>query len=143
MIRKNTRIGIVGAGTTGTYLTYLLAKKGYQVDLFEKSPAPRTDDSGILLISSGMKAIYQGNSELCYQLIEKGVPVKTFEFRNFKDRVVEQQQVEYEEKEIPGILIHRKAILESILTYLPEDCLYYNAFDRLTIYAKALIVFYV
>ncbi|NES90206.1 NAD(P)/FAD-dependent oxidoreductase, partial [Okeania sp. SIO2B9] len=127
MIAQNTRIGIVGAGTTGTYLTYLLAKKGYQVDLFEKYPAPRTDGCGILLISPGMQAIHQGNPELCYQLIEKGVPAKTFEFRNFKDEVVKQEQVEYEEKEIPGILIHRKAILESILAYLPEYCLHCNA----------------
>ncbi|RQH25750.1 FAD-dependent oxidoreductase [Okeania hirsuta] len=127
MIAQNTRIGIVGAGTTGTYLTYLLAKKGYQVDLFEKYPAPRTDGCGILLISPGMQAIHQGNPELCYQLIEKGVPAKTFEFRNLKDEVVKQEQVEYEEKEIPGILIHRKAILESILAYLPEYCLHCNA----------------
>ncbi|MEM1171559.1 MAG: FAD-dependent monooxygenase [Cyanobacteria bacterium P01_H01_bin.35] len=127
MITKNTRIGIVAAGTTGTYLTYLLAKKGYKVDLFEKSFAPHTDGCGILLISPGMQAVHQGNPELCYQLIEKGMPAKTFEFPNFKDEVVNREQPEYEEKGIPGILIHCKAILESILTYLPQYCLHCNA----------------
>ncbi|MGK7932015.1 MAG: FAD-dependent monooxygenase [Microcystaceae cyanobacterium] len=133
MVKQNSRIGIIGAGTSGVYLAYLLLKQGYQVDIFEKSPTPRTDGCGILLVASGMEALRQGNPDLCYQLIQAGAPVQTFEFRNLKGGIASQERVEYEADEIPGMLIHRKAILEALLSYLPSNCLHLNtAFSHLT-----------
>ena len=122
MVTKDQRIGIIGAGTTGVYLAGLLKKKGYKVDLFEKSPYPRTDGCGILLVSSGMEALNQGNPDICRKLVSLGAPVKTFEFRNLKGVVSNQEIVEYQEGELPGMLIHRKAILETLLEELPSEC---------------------
>ncbi len=141
MVTTHPRIGIIGAGTTGVYLTSLLAEKGYHVDLFEKSEHPRTDGCGILLISSGMNALAQGNPRLCHRLISLGAPVKTFEFRNLKGKVGNRETVEYEEGELPGMLIHRKAILETLLQELPPECLHLNAkFSQLSQTEKEVTV---
>lgn len=127
MVSLNCRVGIVGAGTSGVYLGSLLARQGYQVDVFEKSPVPRTDGCGILLVGSGMKAVNQGNPQLCQRLLHSGTPVKHFEFRNLKGGVANSESVTYEENELPGMLIHRKAILEAVLAELPTNCLHLNA----------------
>lgn len=127
MISSNCRVGIVGAGTSGVYLGSLLASQGYKIDVFEKSPTPRTDGCGILLVGSGMRAVNQGNPKLCQKLLHSGTPVKNFEFRNLKGGVANSESVTYDENELPGMLIHRKAILEALLEELPQDCLHLNA----------------
>ena len=127
MVSSNYRVGIIGAGTSGVYLASLLARQGCQVDLFERASQPRTDGCGILLISSGMEALQQGNPQLCQQLIEAGSPVRSFEFRNLRGAVANSETVTYEENELPGMLIHRKAILETLLRELPPECLHLNA----------------
>ncbi|WP_445243713.1 MULTISPECIES: NAD(P)-binding protein [unclassified Microcoleus] len=38
MVSSQSRIGIIGAGTSGVYLAILLIKQGFQVTLFEKAP---------------------------------------------------------------------------------------------------------
>lgn len=48
--KKNENIAIVGAGPVGALLALMMAKKGYQVDLFESRPDSRKTD------------IYQGKS---------------------------------------------------------------------------------
>lgn len=121
------RVGIVGAGTSGVYLAGLLARQGHQVTLFEKSSQPRTDGCGILLVSSGMKALHQGNPALCEQLIKAGSVAKKFEFRNLKGGVANSETVTYEKDELPAMLIHRRAILETLFTDLPPNILRLNA----------------
>ncbi|MEG5034398.1 NAD(P)-binding protein [Microcoleus sp. AT3-D2] len=54
MVSSQSRIGIIGAGTSGAYLAILLIQQGFQVDLFEKAPYPRTDGCGILIVQAGM-----------------------------------------------------------------------------------------
>lgn len=120
------RVGIVGAGTSGVYLASLLVEQGYQVTVFEKAPYPRTDGCGILLVSSGMKALQQGNPHLCQKLLQAGVAVRNFEFRNLRGEVANSEAVTYEENELPGMLIHRKAILQALLEELPSECLQLN-----------------
>lgn len=133
MVSSTCRVGIVGAGTTGVYLASLLTQQGYHVDIFEKAPAPRTDGCGILLVQAGMKALFAGNSALCEQMISVGVPVRNFEFRNLRGGVVNAESVSYESGELPGLLIHRTAILETLLSFVPSDCLHFNAdFKSLT-----------
>lgn len=127
MISSNCRIGIIGAGTSGVYLASLLARQGFQVDLFEKASYPRTDGCGILVVQAGMEALHQGNSEICKKIIKSGDPVRTFEFRNLRGGVISYESVTYEENELPGMLVHRKAILEALLDALPQDCLHLNA----------------
>lgn len=127
MVSSTCRVGIIGAGTSGVYLASLLARQGHQVALFEKAPYPRTDGCGILLVSSGMKALDQGNPQLCQKIINSGTPVRTFEFRNLRGAVANSESVTYEENELPGMLIHRKAILEALLEVLLPECLYLNA----------------
>jgi len=130
MVVTNSKIGIVGAGTSGAYLASLLIQKGFQVSLFEKSPTIRTDGCGILIVQSGMKALHQGNPQISQKIIESGNPVKLFEFRNLKGGFVNSESVTYAEDELPGMLVHRKVILEAILDTLPSECIRFNS--RLT-----------
>lgn len=130
MVSLNCRVGIIGAGTSGVYLASLLAKLGYQVNLFEKAPQARTDGCGILLVSSGMKVLDQGNPQLCQKIINSGVPAKNFEFRNLRGGVASSESVTYEENELPGMLVHRKAILEALLATLPSEYLRFNSYFK-------------
>ncbi|PZV11259.1 MAG: monooxygenase [Pseudanabaena sp.] len=127
MISTNSKIGIIGAGTSGAYLASLLIQEGFQVSLFEKAPVVRTDGCGILIVQSGMKALHQGNPQISQKIIESGNPVKLFEFRNLKGGFINSESVTYAEDELPGMLVHRKAILEAILDTLPSDCIKFNA----------------
>jgi 2-polyprenyl-6-methoxyphenol hydroxylase-like FAD-dependent oxidoreductase len=127
MVASNCRIGIIGAGTTGVYLASLLARQGVQVDLFEKAPYPRTDGCGILLVQAGMEALHQGNPEICKAIINAGSPVKRFEFRNLRGDVFSSEDVSYADHELPGMLVHRKPILEALLDTVPPDYMHYGA----------------
>ncbi|MBL1210458.1 FAD-dependent monooxygenase [Geminocystis sp. GBBB08] len=126
MVSTNSRIGIVGAGTSGVYLANLLIQQGFKVDLFEKSPVPRTDGCGILIVQAGMKALHQGNPQITEKIINSGDKVKLFEFRNLRGGVVNSESVTYEENELPGMLVHRKAILEALLAPLPPDTIHFS-----------------
>lgn len=127
MVSLNSRIGIIGAGTSGVYLAILLIEQGFQVTLFEKSPQPRTDGCGILIVQAGMKALHQGNPEISQKIINSGDRVKLFEFRNLRGGVINSEPVTYEENELPGMLVHRKAILEALLDEIPPDTIRFNA----------------
>ena len=126
-IATQYKIGIIGAGTSGLFLAILLMQRGYQVDIFEKSPHPRTDGCGILLVSDGMEVLRQGNRQIWSKIIDGGVRASNFEFRNLKGNVVSSNTPEYDEKRSPGILIHRKRILETLLEFLPQNCLHLDA----------------
>ncbi|MBE9183200.1 FAD-dependent monooxygenase [Microcoleus sp. LEGE 07076] len=126
MVPSQSRIGIIGAGTSGAYLAVLLIQQGFQVDLFEKAPHPRTDGCGILIVQAGMQALHQGNPKITQKIIDSGDAVKVFEFRNLRGGVINSEPVTYEENELPGMLVHRKAILEAILDELPADCIHFN-----------------
>jgi salicylate hydroxylase len=127
MVSSQCKIGIIGAGSSGLYLGLLLTQQGYQVDIFEKFPDVRTDGCGILLVTSGMKALQTGNPQLCKKIMAAGIPVSNFEFRNLKGKLVNSSSPEYAPDELPGMLIHRKAILETLLEFLPSECLHLNA----------------
>lgn len=127
MISSNTKIGIIGTGTSGAYLASLLIQEGFDVHLFEKAPMVRTDGCGILIVQSGMKALHQGNPHISKKIIESGNRVKLFEFRNLKGGFINSESVTYEEDELPGMLVHRKVILEAILDTLPLDKIKFNA----------------
>lgn len=127
MVASQSKIGIIGAGSSGLYLGILLAQQGYQVDIFEKSPEIRTDGCGILLVTSGMEALQAGNPELCQKIMAAGVKVSNFEFRNLKGNLVNSSSPEYAADELPGMLIYRKAILNTLLEFLPSECLHLNA----------------
>lgn len=115
MIAANCRVGIVGAGTSGVYLASMLQQQGFQVDLFEKAAYPRTEGCGILLVQAGMRALQQGNPQICEAIIQAGAPVSRFEFRNLRGDLINAESVSYAEAELPGMLVHRKAILEALL----------------------------
>ncbi|BAU63766.1 monooxygenase FAD-binding protein [Stanieria sp. NIES-3757] len=127
MIASHCKIGIIGAGSSGIYLASLLAHQGYQVDVFEKSSYPRTDGCGILLISDGLEALRQGNPELCQKIMNSGVIVRNFEFRNLKGKLANSESPQYAANQLPGMLIHRKAILETLLEFLPSECLHLDS----------------
>ncbi len=127
------RIGIIGAGTSGTFLASLLAQQGHQVDLFERSPQPRTDGCGILLVTTGMKSLYEGNPHLCDTIKNSGAIVQTFEFRNLKDDLVNSESVTYDEDEQPGVLVHRGKILEALIDAVPPEILHLDrAFESVS-----------
>ena len=50
-----------------------------------------------------------------------------FEFRNLRGDMINAEDVAYAEDEMPGVLVHRKAILEALLEKLPPDCLHGSA----------------
>lgn len=127
MVSLNYRVGIVGAGTSGVYLASLLAKQGVHVDLFEKAPYARTDGCGILLVQAGMAALNAGNPAICQKIMDSGAKVKLFEFRNLRGQVISSESVSYADNELPGMLVHRKAILEALLDAVPPECFHYNA----------------
>lgn len=127
MAHSNHRIGIVGAGTSGVYLASLLSRQGFQVSLFEKSPQLRTDGCGILLVQAGMEALQAGSPDACSAIIAAGAPVKLFEFRNLRGDVFNAEPVSYTEEELPGMLVHRKPILEALLAEVPQSCLCFDA----------------
>jgi 2-polyprenyl-6-methoxyphenol hydroxylase-like FAD-dependent oxidoreductase len=127
MVLSNSRVGIIGAGTSGIYLASLLAQKGFQVSLFEKSSYPRTEGCGILLIQAGMEALHQGSPDACQAIIKAGAPVKRFEFRNLRGDVFNSESVSYAADELPGMLVHRKPILEALLPHVPPNCVHYGA----------------
>lgn len=127
MIASNCRVGIVGAGTSGVYLARLLIQQGFQVSLFERAPHPRTEGCGILLVQAGMIALNQGDPQLCKTIIQAGAPVKRFEFRNLRGEMINAEDVTYAATELPGMLVHRKAILEALLENIPPECLHGNA----------------
>lgn len=127
MVVPNYRIGIIGAGTSGTYLAALLSRQGFQVDLFERSPQPRTEGCGILVVQPGMIALQQGIPEICDRILLAGDIVTTFEFRNLLGGRINAEPVVYKDDELPGMLLHRKAILEVLLDAVPSDCLHCNA----------------
>lgn len=127
MVSSQCKIGVVGAGSSGLFLGILLTQQGYQVDIFEKFPDVRTDGCGILLVTSGMKALQAGSRQLCEKIMAAGTPVSNFEFRNLKGKLVNSSSPEYSADELPAMLIHRKAILETLLEFLPAECLHLNA----------------
>ncbi len=127
MIAANCRVGIVGAGTSGVYLASLLQQQGFQVALFEKAPYPRTEGCGILLVQAGMAALQQGNPQICQAIIQAGAPVSRFEFRNLRGDLINAEPVSYAADELPGMLVHRKAILHALLDALSPECLHGNA----------------
>jgi 2-polyprenyl-6-methoxyphenol hydroxylase-like FAD-dependent oxidoreductase len=133
MVAANTRIGIVGAGTSGIFLANLLIQKGFQVTVFEKAAEPRTEGCGILLVQKGMNVLNEGDSAVCQKILEAGVPVTHFLFRNLKGGLINESLVTYEADELPGMLVHRKDILEALLEGLPPDCIRGNAdFESVT-----------
>jgi 2-polyprenyl-6-methoxyphenol hydroxylase-like FAD-dependent oxidoreductase len=127
MVSSNSKIGIIGAGTSGAYLASLLIQEGFQVDLFEKAPIVRTDGCGILIVQSGMKVLHQGNPQISQKIINSGNPVKLFEYRNLKGGFINSESVSYGEDELPGMLVDRKAILEAILDTVPPNNIHFNA----------------
>jgi salicylate hydroxylase len=127
MVSTNINIGIVGAGTSGAYLASLLIQAGFQVTLFEKAPVVRTDGCGILIVQAGMEALHQGNPQISQRIIELGNPVKLFEFRNLKGGLINSEPVSYDKDELPGMLVHRKVILEAIFDTLPAEAIKFNA----------------
>jgi 2-polyprenyl-6-methoxyphenol hydroxylase-like FAD-dependent oxidoreductase len=124
---NNCRVGIIGAGTSGVYLATLLAQQGFQVNLFEKALSPRTEGCGILIVQPGMRALQEGNPAIAQSIIAAGAPVTLYEFRNLRGGMISQQPVAYEPDEMPGMLVHRGAILEALLAALPPDCLHRGA----------------
>lgn len=143
MVDSTCRIGIIGAGSSGIYLASLLIQQGYQVDLFEKATELRTEGCGILIVQAGMKALHQGNPKICQQIIDSGVAVNTFEFRNLRGEMINSESVTYQEDELPGILVHRKAILETLFEALPSKCCHFNSeFQSITQTEQGVTVFF-
>jgi len=110
------RIAVIGAGSTGLYLSRLLLQAGHRVSLFERAPQPRTDGCGILLVSSGVEAIAAGGDQpLLERLLAAGLPVQRFEVRNLRGDTINTAPAEQEPGRQPALLIERPAILAALL----------------------------
>lgn len=128
MVSTPKKIGIVGAGTTGLYLAILLKNQGFEVFIFERAPQVRVEGCGILLIRSGLEALSFHSQQLCDEVIQAGVKVRTYEFRSLLGQVVNSESVEETEtKDIfPNLTIHREHIAEALLRRVPVESLYLN-----------------
>ncbi|MGK7912684.1 MAG: FAD-dependent oxidoreductase [Synechococcus sp.] len=127
MATSRLRVGIIGAGSSGVYLAHLLSRFNINVTLFERSAYPRAEGCGILLVSSGMEALFKGDERLCSSIVNSGAVARRYEFRNMRDRVVNTHIAEYEQDEHPSVLVHRGKILEALLALLDSSCLQTNA----------------
>ncbi len=120
VIQAPLRIAVVGAGSTGLYLTRLLHQAGHQVTLFERAARPRTDGCGILLVSAGVEAIAAGgDGRLRERLLACSQPVRRFVVRNLRGDTINASPAEHDPQHPPSLLIDRPAILEALLEDLP------------------------
>ena len=116
------RIAVVGAGSTGLYLTRLLHRAGQRVTLFERAARPRTDGCGILLVSAGVEAIAAGgDGRVSARLLERSQPVRRFVVRNLRGDTINAAPAEQDPDRQPSLLIDRPAILEALLEDLPPE----------------------
>jgi 2-polyprenyl-6-methoxyphenol hydroxylase-like FAD-dependent oxidoreductase len=114
----------VGAGSAGLLLAALLHRQGHRVKVFEKADGVRTDGCGILLVKSGVEAIAaSGIPGLLDRLLAAGLPVSRFVVRNLRGDLIESAPAEREAKDLPSLLIHRRAILEALADALPPHVL--------------------
>jgi 2-polyprenyl-6-methoxyphenol hydroxylase-like FAD-dependent oxidoreductase len=122
------RIAVIGAGSTGLYLSRLLLSAGHRVSLFERAPQPRTDGCGILLVSSGVEAIAAaGDRPLLERLLQGGQPVRRFEVRNLRGDTISDSPAEQDSDRQPALLIERPVILAALLEGLPAERVHGNA----------------
>lgn len=118
------RVAIVGAGSAGLLLAVLLHRQGHRVRLFEKGERVRADGCGILLVKSGVDAIAASAVEgLVERVVSLGQPVNRFVVRNLRGDLIESSPAQREPGEWPSLLIHRRAILETLADALPADLL--------------------
>ena len=109
------RIAIAGAGSSGMLLAILLQRQGHQVSLFERAAAPRTEGCGILLVSAGVRAVAEADVPgLAERLIAAGQPVRSYHFRNLLGGTINVAEADQAPHELPSLLIHRSAILETL-----------------------------
>lgn len=124
MSSPSLRIAVIGAGSTGLYLTRLLLQAGHRVSLFERAERPRTDGCGILLVSAGVEAIAAGGDRaLLERLLAAGQPVRRFEVRNLRGDTINDSPAEQDPARQPALLIDRPAILAALLADLPPAAL--------------------
>jgi len=128
MVSTSKKVGIVGAGTTGLYLAILLENEGFEVSIFERAPQVRVEGCGILLIPNGLKALSFYSQELCQEVIQAGVKVCTYEFRNLLGQLVNSESGEDTEIKygFPSLTIHREHITQALLRRVPLQQLHLN-----------------
>lgn len=128
MISTQTKIGIVGGGTTGLYLTILLKSRGFDVCLFERAPKPRVDGCGILMIASGLQALSIYDRELSNEIIQAGIKVSTYEFRNLKGELAFSNSAAEAEAEngFPAVVVHRENIAKALLRRVNSENLHFD-----------------
>jgi 2-polyprenyl-6-methoxyphenol hydroxylase-like FAD-dependent oxidoreductase len=128
MISTPKKVGIVGGGTTGLYLSILLENAGFEVSLFERAPQARVEGCGILLISNGLEALAFHSRELCDEVIQAGVKVRAYEFRNLLGNLVSSESAEDTEIKygFPSLTIHREHITQALLSRVPSKCLHFD-----------------
>lgn len=121
---KPLEIGIAGAGSSGLFLALLLQKQGHIVRLFERAPKLRCDGCGLLIIPQGLKAISAcGDQGLLSKLLDSGKEVSRYVIRNLRGAVINSSPAEVLPGELPALLIHRKAIMDALISRLDPECL--------------------
>ncbi|WP_407362055.1 FAD-dependent monooxygenase [Pseudomonas luteola] len=111
---EKVAIGIVGAGTAGLATATFLARRGYQVRLFERVPELRTVGAGILLQPSGLAVLHTlGVLTECTAL---GAPVSRLYGTSMQGkRVVLDTRYDAWRPGSFGLGVHRGVLMTSLL----------------------------
>ncbi len=118
---------IVGGGIAGAAAATALRKEGLSVHVYERSSAPYEVDAGVSVWGNAIAALSKLN--LARKAIERGDIIHTATLVNWHGKTISTHDVAAADKELgfPSIVIHRRELLDVLLSDLDEGIVRYDA----------------
>ncbi|WP_338883426.1 FAD-dependent monooxygenase [Xenorhabdus sp. TH1] len=126
-MNRPLKVIIVGAGIGGLTAAVVLQKIGYFVEVYEQAPTLRTVGSGLSVMSNAVAALSSIGINL--KLEHFGAPIKYFEIRNVKDRLIRRlpiPEISFSNG-FDSVCISRKALQEALLQQLDKNIIHVGA----------------